>query len=259
MEISRHTRDEISSYLRRVVYDKLKAYQPETVHAPFQHRLLGRDRYAMFSLIQSMNTTFGMSVWEQLSVILAKGVNNWAQRKFRLIGSIDEDTERLIATIHLRLRKRELLSNVDDETEQIRTQIQQMPPRTNDPDRTVDFYTKVAEVEYYFDITSVKPNMKEFSALKLKLLRWKALRLSQEKNVQIQTRLAIPYNPYHPEPYERWTLSGLFDLPNGEVMVAEEYWNFVGQGNIYQELLDIFQEVGEELREDIDRKFAEFR
>ena len=134
-----------------------------------------------------------------------------------------------------------------------------MPPRTNDPDRTVDFYTKVAEVEYYFDITSVKPNMKEFSALKLKLLRWKALRLSQEKNVQIQTRLAIPYNPYHPEPYERWTLSGLFDLPNGEVMVAEEYWDFVGQGNIYQELLDIFQEIGEELKEDIDRKFAEFR
>ena len=101
--------------------------------------------------------------------------------------------------------------------------------------------------------------MKEFSALKHKLLRWKALRLSQEKDIQIETRLAIPYNPYHPEPYERWTLSGLFDLPNGEVMVAEEYWNFVGQGNIYQELLDIFQGVGEELREDIDRKFAEFR
>ena len=101
--------------------------------------------------------------------------------------------------------------------------------------------------------------MKEFVALKLKLLRWAALRLSQDKNAKVFTRLAIPYNPYHPEPYERWTLKGLYDLENGEILVGEDFWNFVASDNIYEELLDVFQSVGEELREEIDKKFAEFR
>ena len=101
--------------------------------------------------------------------------------------------------------------------------------------------------------------MKEFIALKRKLLRWVALRLSQEKTARVFTGLAIPYNPYHPEPYERWTLEGLYDLKNGEILVGEEFWNFVGNGNIYEELLSVFQDTGEELREEIDRKFADFR
>jgi hypothetical protein len=113
--------------------------------------------------------------------------------------------------------------------------------------------------ENYFDITSAKPNMKEFVSLKLKLLRWTALRLSQNKKAKIFTRLAIPYNPYYPEPYERWTLKGLYDLEKGEILIGEDFWNFITSDKIYDELLDVFQKVGDELREEIDRKFAEFR
>ncbi|HQL65727.1 MAG TPA: TdeIII family type II restriction endonuclease [bacterium] len=79
-------------------------------------------------------------------------------------------------------------------------------------DSVVDIFVKIKDTEYYFDITSAKPNMKEFIALKRKLLRWVALRLSQKKTARVFTGLAIPYNPYHPEPYERWTLKGLYDL-----------------------------------------------
>jgi len=42
-------------------------------------------------------------------------------------------------------------------------------------------------------------------------------------------------------------------------LVGKEFWNFVASDNIYEELLDVFQKVGEELREEIDKKFAEFR
>ena len=128
-----------------------------------------------------------------------------------------------------------------------------------DPDSVVDLFIKIRGEENCFDITSAKPNVKEFVALKLKLLRWIGLRLSQEKNAEVFTRLAIPYNPYHPEPYERWTLKGLYDLENNEILVGKEFWNFIASDNIYEELLDVFQKVGEELREEIDKKFAEFR
>ena len=101
--------------------------------------------------------------------------------------------------------------------------------------------------------------MKEFSALKLKLLRWTGLRLSQDKNANVFTRLAIPYDPYHPQPYQRWTLKGLYDLNRGEILIGEEFWNFVANDEIYDDLLDVFQEAGDELRDEIDRKFAQFR
>jgi len=225
---------------------------------PFHYRLLGKDRYAMFSFIQSINTTFGMSIWEQVAVILAKGGGNYAKRQYKLVGEIDNDTENLINEIYYKLRKGEIVSNKIDEIKQIREKIKKGKGKI-DPDSVVDLFVKIKNEENYFDITSAKPNMKEFVALKLKLLRWTGLRLSQDKGIKVFTRLAIPYNPYHPEPYERWTLKGLYDLKNNEILVGKEFWNFVASDNIYEELLDVFQEVGEELREGIDKKFAEFR
>lgn len=254
MALSEIAKEKIAEVLRTTVREKLKAYQPESVYMPFHHRLLGKDRYAMFSFIQSMNTTFGMSIWEQVAVILANNSNNYGERQLRLLGEIDEQTERVIHEIHYKLRKGEATANKKDEVEKIKRKIKKGHPR-EDPDSIVDLFVKIKDEENYFDITSAKPNMKEFSALKLKLLRWTALRLSQDKNVNVVTRLAIPYNPYHPEPYERWTLKGLFDIENGEILVGEEFWNFIASDDIYEQLLDVFQCVGEELREEIDRRF----
>lgn len=258
MALSSKTAKKIADLLVTTVREKLRTYQPETVHMPFHHRLLGKDRCAMFSFIQSMNTTFGMSIWEQVAVILAKGVGNFAERQYKLLGEVNSETEKLISEVHYKLRKGEIATSKMDEVEQIRKEIRKGQAKV-DPDSIVDLFVKIKDTENYFDITSAKPNMKEFVALKLKLLRWTALRLSQNKNIQIFTRLAIPYNPYHPEPYERWTLKGLYDLEKGEILIGEEFWNFVASGNIYGELLDVFQRVGEELREEIDEKFEESR
>lgn len=258
MGLSTKTEKEIAFVLITSVREKLKSYQPETVHMPFHHRLLGKDRYAMFSLIHSMNTTFGMSIWEQVAVILARGAGNSAERQYRLLGKINSETEKLIGEIHYKLRKDELTANRNYEIEQIRENIKRGEQRA-DPDSVVDLFVKIKNDENYFDITSAKPNMKEFVALKLKLLRWTGLRLSQEKDVRVFTRLAIPYNPYHPEPYERWTMKGLYDLERGEILVGGEFWNFIAGDNIYEDLLDVFHKVGRKLRSEIDRKFAEFK
>lgn len=258
MALSSKTAKEIAELLISTVRKKLRTYHSETVHMPFHHRLLGKDRYAMFSFIQSMNTTFGLSIWEQVAVILANGAVNYAERQYKLLGEVDPGTENVLNTIHYKLRKGEIAACKMDEVEQIKKEIKKGQPKV-DPDSIVDLFVKIKDTENYFEITSAKPNMKEFVALKLKLLRWTALRLSQDKNVKVLTRLAIPYNPYHPEPYERWTLKGLYDLEKGEILVGEEFWNFVASDNIYEELLDVFQYVGEKLREEIDKKFAEFR
>ena len=41
--------------------------------------------------------------------------------------------------------------------------------------------------------------------------------------------------------------------------MSPELWNFVVDNDTYEELLDVFEGVGKELRDEIDKKFAEFR
>src|SRR3989338_286579 len=258
MKINPSVRKQILELLLTTVLKKIDTYQPETVHAPFHHRLLGKDRYALFSFIHSMSTTFGTSVFEQVAEALASGVGYRAERQFKLLGQIDEKTAKLIDKINLSLRSGKMSADKSTLIEQIRKSI--VPGNKNrDPDSTVDLYVEVDGCENYIDITSAKPNMKEFATLQRKLMRWIALRLSINKSQNVMTKLAIPYNPYHPKPYERWTLQGLFDLKRGEVLVGEEFWNFVGGGDIYQDLLDIFEEAGKQLRPELDKKFAQYK
>jgi hypothetical protein len=73
----------------------------------------------------------------------------------------------------------------------------------------------------------------------------------------VQTLIAIPYNPYEPQPYNRWTMRGMLDLEN-ELKVAEEFWDFIGGQGTYNELLDCFEKAGIELRPEIDEYFARF-
>jgi len=89
------------------------------------------------------------------------------------------------------------------------------------------------------------------------MLEWVAIRGAVSPNSKIITSLAILYNPYEPEPYNRWTFQGMFDLPN-EIKVAEEFWNFLGGEQAYEQLLTVFEKVGVELRPEIDKKFASF-
>ena len=70
--------------------------------------------------------------------------------------------------------------------------------------------------------------------------------------------IGIPYNPYEPEPYQRWTLrKGMLDLQH-DILIADELWDFIGGEGAYVELLDAFEEAGIELRDEIDEYFKKF-
>jgi hypothetical protein len=203
------------------------------------------------SLIQSFYTSFGTSVYEQMAVLLAKkNAGYHAERQYVLKGEIDTKTEILINDMHLEILRTGVTERKADQIEMIRNSI--LPGTSQqDPESIVDVFIKTPTgLEYYFDVTSPKCNIKEFRTLKKKLLRWVALRLSIDKAANINTALAIPYNPYYPEPYARWTSTNLYDA--NELMVGPDFWNFVAAENVYDDLLLLFREVGQELRPIID-------
>lgn len=109
------------------------------------------------------------------------------------------------------------------------------------------------------DLTAAnsKPNKGGFKEFKRTLLEWTACILAENPKAKINTLIAIPYNPYEPKPYSRWTMAGMLDLEN-ELKVAEEFWDFLGGQGTYLQLLDNFEKVGVELRPEIDDYFARY-
>ena len=82
MALSRQQHNEIKSYLISKIKEKLAKYDPETSSMPFHFRLLGKDRMALFSFIQSVNTTLGTSIFEKVGQIIAKPLSKEAKDRY---------------------------------------------------------------------------------------------------------------------------------------------------------------------------------
>jgi type II restriction enzyme len=89
------------------------------------------------------------------------------------------------------------------------------------------------------------------------LLEWAGIALTAHKDAKVHTLISIPYNPYEPEPYQRWTMAGMRGLSQ-ELMVAEEFWDFLGGKGAHGALLDCFEKAGMILRPEIDAYFTQF-
>lgn len=240
--MNKKTANEVKRILINALENKLEKYSAETEYKPFFEAMFSKEAIATASILQSCYTSFGMSVYEQIAVALARG-NGWqAERQHLLLGTIDRETEHLIHTVCNSAK----ISNKNQVIEEIRKTVKK-GKSAKDKESVVDCFIKRADgTEFYCDITTVKPNLKEFRSMRVKLLRWCALRFSQDPTVKIQTRIGIPYNPYHPAPYARWT-SQECDAPN-DILVQEDLWNAFAGENVYKDLISIFDEVGKEYR-----------
>ena len=110
---------------------------------------------------------------------------------------------------------------------------------------------------FLFDIKTAKPNKGSFKEFKRTLLEWVAVTFAANPQAEISSLIAIPYNPYEPKPYSRWTMAGMLDLKE-ELKVADEFWDFLSGQGTYNDLLDCFERVGIELRSEIDAYFSRF-
>lgn len=249
---------DIELAIKDTIIKKLQTYKPETSHMPFHHRLLGKDRMALYSFIQSLNTTFGTSIFEPVTEILAKSKHKEVKRKYIAGDKISSEAQREIQNIINDLATGGNYPNKKEEIERIR-KLSKIGEIVQVKLPVVDLYVRDEKDNiYFFDIKTVKPNIGEFKAYKRTLLEWIAVFLYENPDAKVNSCIAIPYNPYEPKPYERWTLKGMLDL-KAELKVAKEFWDFLGGEGAYEEVLKCFESVGIELREEIDKYFAKFK
>jgi len=249
--LSTRQRNKIKELLSQKIEKKLESYGRETTSMPFLTRLIqDSEKIAAYSFIHSLATTLGMSIYEDVSVIIASENAEEAFRNYGVGGVISKAQKAVIDDIVSKLRNGERKADILKEIEEVLA----APSENGEFQKSgniADFYMKRNGKEYYFEIKTVKPNIDVFEKSKTKLLEWVA-----RKRKRINVYLAFPYNPYHPKPYHRFTEVGMMDPPN-DFLVGEEYWDFIGGKNTFRELLETFDKVGKEFKERLNKKFKQ--
>ena len=249
MAITADVKKEIREYLIGVLDKKIEKYKPETDYAPFINSLI-RDKPKLnsYSIIHSIQTSLGMSMHEQVSKIIAltkfdEAHTQWpsdimvAKKRVTKIEEILTQVTNGTRKPNRLTEQDEILSIKNDDLVKKKTE------------SIVDVYLRRNNDEFYFDIKTVKPNKTGFNSHKKRILTWIA-----RANKPITSAIVFPYNPYHPKAYK-----GIgFDIMSpDDVMIGKDYWDFLGGKGCYEEVLDLYEQVGKimwaKLKERIER------
>ncbi|HHE37397.1 MAG TPA: TdeIII family type II restriction endonuclease [Candidatus Cloacimonetes bacterium] len=245
MGLPNEKKEKIEFLLVKTIENKLKRYARESHSMPFLVRLIQDSRkVAAYSFIHSIATSLGMSIYEKVSMILAEDNCIECFRNYDLGSVISKNQKSVIDNIIRELRNNERKPNYENDMQIILNASPKNGKQQKDG-KIVDFYMIRDDSEYLFEIKTVKPNIDIFTKTKVKLLEWIA-----RKRKPIRSILALPYNPYFPNPYKRFTNQNLMQ-EGVDFLVGDEYWNFIAGEKIFEDLLDIFDKVGKKWKEDI--------
>jgi hypothetical protein len=249
MTLKKSQSEEIKNLLREKIDKKLKKYSRETSSMPFLTKLMqDSEQVAAYSFIHSLSTTLGMSIYEKVAKIVALPNYDSVETGYDVEGKISPEENQIISKILQEIKNGTKKVNREKEIKEIlsckNTKGRKLKIRA-------DLYLKKEKNEYFIEIKTAKPNIDVFAKSKQKLLEWVAL-----TKKPVNCILAIPYNPYHPEPYTRFTMQGYMDEKK-ELYVADKFWELLGGKGTYKEILAIFDEIGKEFKEKIQEKIKE--
>lgn len=255
--LKKKARKEIEDIIESTFEQKAKNYSPESDYSPFLDALIGKKERQTYSFYISVATTLGMSVNEQIAVVIANSYGRKAIRQYKIPHSITEETDNQISQLHRKIVTKQLKADKIEHAELIKSFAQPSANNNSDEDKTVDVFIDFKDGTLAFiDITSPKPNIKEFKELKRKLLRWTAIGYANyEKAKNIEAILAMPYNPYYPQDYSRFSGNDFIDFKNYEARVQSDFWNWIAGEDIFDDLLSIFVSKGKAIQKLINQKF----
>ena len=279
-------KESIENIIQESLRNKLQKYNPEPSYTPFHTSLLGKDRMALYSFIRSMSTNFDTTIIENVAKEIASDVFDTVELQLDIPVQF-QNTSHIIPSGSADIRRMKRIHQQDsavfsrkaqDAITQIMHSLIRATARPNHAAevaqiskfaqsqngnpvakklRKVDIFLSKGNQVFMIDLKSVKPNISGFEKHKQDMLEWVAAILYKDLGAVVRTIIAMPYNPYYPEPYMRWTLGGMLETRNqSQLMVGEEFWNFLAGGEeIYQDLLTCFENVGLRMRDEIDDYF----
>ncbi len=213
---------------------------------------------ALYSFIHSLSTNFGTAIFEKVAKEIADGSFDYVEPQYEVKGEFSSGAQEAITEIMNGLSEGSRNPNHSCEIKQIRAACR-VGRAARKKLRNVDIYLSKEKTRFLIDLKTAKPNIASFEKHKQDMLEWAAAILYQDPDADVRTRIAIPYNPYEPKRYNRWTMKGMLEIENqSQLMVGDEFWNFLAGGqDVYTDLLDCFEVVGCSMRDEIDVHFKE--
>lgn len=229
--------NKIRKIVERKLTEKANEFQKrEDMNKPFYAALFSKELIYKASLLQSVYTWFG-SKWEEFAKIIAEGNYDNVVRRAVIEGEITDSESSVIDNILDDLDQGKSNPDISEEKEMILNVEERRDSRN--ASQQVDLVLEDGE-KHYFEIKSVKPNKNEVKAAKRDLLKLIAMK------GDVRVYLAMPYNPYFSGNHRRWTVTKFFE-EGEDLLVGKEFWNFLGGDNTYSDLLELFEEVGNDI------------
>lgn len=256
MTLTQEVKDEVYNFLKGKVLGKIEEYDlsEEDSAKPFQYALFTKKGYLAKGFIHGCETALGN--WhENIAKIIAKRnfkIAKKLQNSDKLKGQITNEAQRVFENIISDLDSVVREPNHKNESSEI-FDASQGNRRFVNRMQTVDLYLENENgEEIYFEIKGPKPNKNEMRGAKRDLLEIYAMRAKEGKKVKVF--LGMYYNPYAPQEYQRWTCIKFFDKGN-DFLIGKDFWDFLGGLGAYEDLIKIYEDVGEEIRPKLEKKF----
>lgn len=242
-------------FLKGRIIQKIEDYSldEEDAAKPFQFALFTKKGYLTKGFIHGVETALGNwheSIAQQIAKYNFK-TSKKLQRNDRLSGKVTNNAQIVIDNIlqDLDAAKKEpsAKKELQDVIEASKT------GKSENRIHTIDlFLEKTNGEEIYFEIKGPKPNKNEMKAAKRDLLEVVAMRANEGKKVYVY--LGMYYNPYYPKEYARWTVLKFFE-PGEDFLIGKDFWDFLGGKGAYEQLIEIFEKIGSEIKPILDKKF----
>lgn len=257
------TKNKIEEHLRLVmkrIVEKRTIQEPFNEEEiknknPFGYRLVPIEVWKGSKFERSFVTSLGQGIFEQIAKIIAEGSGAIAKNQYvKTIRLNSWQLEKIDNILEQQRKQKNISKNkvkgsavkVKTISEELEFLKQLETDRYQDVNVLFDLCIERQDrTEEYYSLKTVKPNLDQTETAKKDMLRL----MTAEQNSQ--AFFALPYNPAgegntyksaHAIPYK------LFDIDNdSNVLIGKKLWDKIGaDNNTYDELLDIFDKVGEE-------------
>lgn len=210
---------------------------------PFHESLLpdGLLRTAEFE--RSFSTRLG-TAFEECARHIALENHEDAQREYRVAGRISLEAIGRIEQIRSEINSGGMKTGYVDFVEEI-VGIAGNGESERRVHRADLYIARRDGTELFFEIKSPKPNKGQCLEATDRLLQIHGI--THEKYPRVRTYYATAYNPWGGDKstYNHSFAKNYMDMED-EVLIGKEFWDLIGGEGTYEEVLEIYQEVGHE-------------
>jgi len=216
-------------------------FSSEGIFKPFHEAIIPSEILRISTFERSFSTKLG-TTFEECARLIALQIYVIAKRGFVASGQMPTTAAAKIEEIVSRINKGQTPDFPSLITEVLLTKDQELVERLV----VADLYIKdKLGREYFFEIKSPKPNKGQCLEIAERLLRIHAI--TQKNRPEVNAYFAMAYNPFGKtlQSYRHSFSLKYLDMQN-EVLLGEDFWTLIGGEGTYDELLEIYREVGRE-------------